>query len=82
MDAEKPGMNEEQLDAILQAMGGESADSLLAELLGGTAEGAPSVATKPGEIRARVKEMAMKNPELIIKIINHWLKEDRMRGKK
>ena len=81
MDGKQPEEGSPQLDSLLEALGAEGADSLLAEML--AAEGSPAeqVATKPGEIRSRVKEMAARNPELIIKIINHWINEDRRRGK-
>ena len=65
------------MDALLEALGAEGADAMLAELLKGEAGSTEEVATKPAEIRARLKELAGRRPELIVKIINHWLNEGR-----
>ena len=70
-------MSDPQMDALLDALGTEGADQILAQLLGADSTPAGLVATKPGEIRARLKEMAGRNPELIVKIINYWLREER-----
>lgn len=64
------------LDAVLDAMGPGEADAMLAALLGDAAPGEPP-ATTPREIRARLKELAGRRPELIAKIITYWLNEER-----
>jgi len=79
MDGEKKDQPEAQMDALLEALGADGADAMLAELLKGEPDAPQEVATKPREIRARLKEIAGKHPELIVKIINHWLTEDRRR---
>lgn len=68
-----------QMDAMLDALGAEGADAMLAELLKGESDPADQIATKPREIRSRIKEMAAKHPEIIVKIINYWITEDRRR---
>ena len=73
------GPADPKMDALLEALGPEGADAMLAELLKGEDSPPEEVATKPREIRARLKEMAAKRPELIIKIINHWMTEERRR---
>ncbi len=79
VEQEKPGAGDPGIDALLESLGVEGADELLAQIL--NADDAPGtpVATSPKEIRQRVKELAARKPELIIKIINHWIKEDRGR---
>jgi len=72
-------MNDAQVDALLKALGMDGADELLAEMLGDGTPDANQVARTPKEIRARVKELAGKNPEKIVKIITHWLNEERRR---
>ena len=79
MEPDKKDAPDPQLDALLESLGAGGADDILAELLKGESDPAAPIATKPGEIRARIKEIAGKRPELIIKIINHWLKEERRR---
>ena len=79
MEPEKKDLSDPQLDAILDAMGAEGVDKILAEMLGADAAPADQIATKPREIRARIKELAGQHPELIIKIINYWITEDRRR---
>jgi flagellar biosynthesis/type III secretory pathway M-ring protein FliF/YscJ len=79
MEDEKKGEPGQEMDALLDALGADGADAMLAELLKGEPDAQPEVATKPREIRARLKEIAGKHPELIVKIINHWITEDRRR---
>ena len=79
MEPEKKDMSDTQLDALLESLGTEGADQILAELLGGDSAPADQIATTPKEIRARLKELAGKRPELIAKIINYWMKEERRR---
>ena len=79
MEEEKKEAPDPKMDALLEALGPEGADAMLAELLKGEDSPPEEVATKPREIRARLKEMAAKRPELIIKIINHWMTEERRR---
>ena len=78
-DPPAPSGADPQLDALLEALGAEGADAMLAELLAGDPAPADQIATKPREIRARLKEIAGKHPELIVKIINHWITEERRR---
>jgi len=77
MESGKKDTPDPQLDALLDALGAEGADAMLAELLKGEVGSTEEVATKPAEIRARLKELAGRRPELIVKIINHWLNEGR-----
>lgn len=77
MDSKKPEMSEQQIDAILDVLGTEKAEGMLSEIM--QAEAAPQdpTARSAKEIRARVKELAASRPELIVKIIEYWIKEDR-----
>lgn len=74
MDDGKPDKPDPELDALLASLGGDP-EKMLAELMGGEAEPGDPVATKPREIRARLKEIASKNPQLVAKIIEYWIKE-------
>ena len=41
----------------------------------------PPVATRPKEIRARLKALAAKRPDLIAKIITYWVQEEGRKGR-
>jgi flagellar biosynthesis/type III secretory pathway M-ring protein FliF/YscJ len=70
-----PQMTDAQIDALLDAMGKDKAEGLLSEALKADAAVPYPQAASAKEIRARVKELAAKNPELIVRIINYWIKE-------
>lgn len=71
----KPGMSDDQIDALMNALGDAGSEHLLDEMM--KAESGQPPATTSKEIRARMKEIAAKNPELIAKIISAWINEDR-----
>ncbi len=75
----QPGPADPGLDAALDALTGEGAEALLAELLQGDAAPLDPHAASAKEIRARVKEVAAKNPALLAKIITYWMTEERRR---
>ena len=72
-------MADPQLDPLLDALGPEAEDKLLAELLGPDPAAVQPRATGPKEIRARLKTLAGQRPELIAKIIDYWMREERRR---
>jgi len=65
------------LDALLDALPPDQADAMLAELLQGEPAPPDRYASKPAEIRACLKDLAARRPDLIAKIITHWLNEER-----
>ncbi len=77
METKKPGMTDAQIDALLDTMGTDKAEGLLSEVLKVDAAPPYPQAASAKEIRARVKELAKNNPELIVRIINYWIKEAR-----
>ncbi len=78
--ADPPG-----LDSLLESIGHDEAATLL-DLLGGGVDG-PGVlssaapAARAKEIRERVKALAASRPELLARIISHWITEDRRKGR-
>ena len=77
MEPLKPGMTDTQIDALVETLSAEGGDKLLAEMLKEESPQPPSQATSPKEIRARMKEIASKTTQLIAKIIDSWMKEER-----
>ncbi len=66
------------LDALLEALGDDGAEALLAEMTGAPA--GPEVLS-PRDLKARVAGLAKARPELLAKIIQHWITEERRKGR-
>jgi hypothetical protein len=70
----------QQVDALLDAIGPEEGDRMLAELLRAESPDGDRYAVAPQDIRARLKELAGRRPDLIARIIMRWLEDGKRRG--
>ncbi len=77
MDPKKPVVTDQQIDALLDALGTEGSDELLTRMLDADSAPVAPAVTSAKEIRARVKALAARDPQLIVRIITYWMNEDR-----
>lgn len=77
MESEKPEMTDAQIDAIVDAIGADGGDKLLADMLKEESDQPAAPATSAKDIRIQMKAIAAKKPELVARIISHWITEER-----
>lgn len=72
-----------QIDALLEALGDDGAEALLAEMTGAMegAERPQAEILSPQNLKAKMATLAKTRPELLAKIITHWITEERRRGR-
>ncbi|MEK7475489.1 MAG: hypothetical protein AAB152_07605 [Candidatus Coatesbacteria bacterium] len=66
-------------DLLMALLGEDGAMAALAAE--GPADPAAAFTAGKKEIRSRVKQLAAERPEFLAKIITHWLKEERFKGR-
>jgi flagellar biosynthesis/type III secretory pathway M-ring protein FliF/YscJ len=78
-----PGISaDEQADLLMALLGEDGAAAALGAAVGeGPADPAMAFAAGKKEIRSRVRKLAAERPEFLAKIITHWLKEERFKGR-
>ena len=77
---------DETADLLMALLGEDRAAAALglsadAESPGAAADPATAFTAGKKEIRSRVRKLAAERPEFLAKIITHWLKEERFKGR-
>lgn len=71
----------EQADLLMALLGDEGAAAALGVAADGIAGADAYAQLGKKEIRARVAKLAAERPEMLARIITHWIKEERNKGR-
>jgi flagellar biosynthesis/type III secretory pathway M-ring protein FliF/YscJ len=77
---------DEQVDLLFALLGEDEAAAAFADAVEAPVDGAAEkfeayASMGKKEMRARVKKLAAERPEFLARIITHWLKEERLKGR-